>query len=715
MAANRSNPRLVAGPAAVILPLIAAMSFLFVHPVSFRGYYGLWCGAAALLLLAAGWAWRLAEGRHRRRESELETALVERTEALDRERLIERERNRILEMLVSNEPLGTVLDAIARLIRAQRPGALCAILMKRGDACHVASGPDLPREWLAALRAPRAVPFEVWRKPSENQRPGRNPAWKTFISSLEGPAPGTVHSWPIGEANEPLGALLLCYRDTVEAGEYDAKIAETGEKMARLAIEHSHRYDDLHFRAHHDNLTGLPNRVLFDERLDRCLREAEILGRQLAVLCLDLDGFKQVNDNHSRRAGDLMLREVAARIKGALRPGDTVARIGGDKFAIVLSNVEDTAEARKVADRLLEAIRCKPVVVDGRAIPSSASAGIAIFPGDGKDSEQLQRAVAAATNHARNLGGDRAEAFATRNETLDRVRMDEEIRLGLSQGYFVIYYQPKVGTDRKVVGFEALVRMNHPRLGLVPPMSFIPVAEQSGLIVPLGAWVLEEVCRQVSEWQSRGLGRIPVAVNVSPVQICRSDFAQSVGDCLARYGIPAANLELELTESLLISATGVAQEQLQALRDLGVKLSIDDFGTGYSSLSYLHRLRIDSIKLDRSFVQSIDTDLLARRLVQAMIGVAQGLGLIVVAEGVETESQRDALIASGCPLMQGFLFARPQPAGELDDFLRTSALADTAVSSVPSTDDLVRIAASLRLPEGYTAGSVLTGSSVFAA
>jgi EAL domain-containing protein (putative c-di-GMP-specific phosphodiesterase class I) len=249
--------------------------------------------------------------------------------------------------------------------------------------------------------------------------------------------------------------------------------------------------------------------------------------------------------------------------------------------------------------------------------------------------------------------------------------MDEEVRLALRDGYFVVHYQPKVGTDRKLAGFEALVRMNHPVLGQVPPGSFIPIAETSGLIVPLGAWVLEESCRQMAEWRARGLGDVPVAVNVSPVQICRADFASSVAQCLERHGVPAATLELELTESLLISATEVAQAQLKALRDLGVQLSIDDFGTGYSSLSYLHRLHVDSIKLDRSFVQSIDTDIIAHRLVQAMIGVAHGLGLSVVAEGVETESQRDALLAAGCPLMQGFLFARPQPAFELDEILRT--------------------------------------------
>jgi EAL domain-containing protein (putative c-di-GMP-specific phosphodiesterase class I) len=274
--------------------------------------------------------------------------------------------------------------------------------------------------------------------------------------------------------------------------------------------------------------------------------------------------------------------------------------------------------------------------------------------------------------HAKDLGRDRAEAFATRNDKLDRVRMEEEIRLGLQHGWFVVYYQAKVGADRKVVGFEALVRMKHPEHGLIPPMNFVSIAEASGLIVPLGSWVLDEVCRQMADWEKRGLGQVPVAVNVSPAQICRPDFARSVEETLQRHGVSAWNVELELTEGLLINPTETVQRQIRELRALGVRLSIDDFGTGYSSLSYLHRLQIDSIKLDRSFVQSIDTDDLSRRLVQAMMGVAQGLGLSAVAEGVETEAQRTTLLGAGCRVMQGYLFARPKPASELEELLRTS-------------------------------------------
>jgi diguanylate cyclase (GGDEF)-like protein len=665
---------------------------------------------AAVATSVAAAAWRIRERTHRRRENTLELAVVERTQALDRERRRERERNQILEMLVSNQPLEAVFDAVARLVRAQCPDCLCAILMRRGDGYRIAAAPELPGEWLAALQVPHAVPFEVWSTRLEAQQPALNPAWKILMSGLKERGlkeriPVVIHSWPIADDRAPLGALLLFYNEPSGPGELDARVAEEAGRVLRLALEHSRLYDDLNFHAHHDNLTGLPNRMLFEERLDRSLCEADLLAQKLAVLFIDLDCFKQVNDTLSHRVGDLLLCEIASRMKRNLRPGDTAARIGGDEFTIVLNNIANAAEAAEIAARVLESIR-QPVIIEGHQIGATASAGIAIFPDDGKDSEQLQRAADAAMYHAKNLGSDRAEAFATRNDTLDRVRLDEELRLALSEGYFVVYYQPKVGTDRRLVGFEALIRMNHPKHGLIPPASFIPVAEASGMIVPIGKWVLEEVCRQVSEWESRGLGQVRVAVNVSPVQICRPDFAASVEDCLTRYGIAAGNLELELTEGLLINAAGVAQEQLRDLRELGVQLSIDDFGTGYSSLSYLHRLQIDSIKLDRSFVQSIDTDKLACRLVQAMIGVAQGLGLTVVAEGVETEGQRDALIAAGCPFMQGFLFARPQPPAELEELLRFSAAEASRRTADPDPGDLLRLAASMLLTERYSGQSI---------
>jgi diguanylate cyclase (GGDEF)-like protein len=654
-----------------------------------------WAVLGTLVAATAGVAWRARDRGYVLRERALEAAVIERTADLDNERRRERESNKILEMLVANEPLGTILEAVLRSVRQHCPDALCAILLKRGDGCQVAAAVDLPDDWLTALRIPYAIPFEVWRMPLSNQHLLRAPPWRIFASHLESAGPLAVYSRPILQAETQSAAIVLFYRNGIITEESDARAADRGARMAGLAIEQSRLYDGLHFQANHDSLTGLANRAAFEERLDRSLCEAEVLGRRLAVLFIDLDRFKAVNDAFSHRVGDLFLREVAGRIAKTLRPGDMVARIGGDEFTVVVNEVKDAAEVSEIAARMLDAIR-QPLVIDGHEIEASASVGIAVFPDDGTDAETLQRAADAAMYCAKDLGSGRAQTFASRNETLDRVRMDETLRVALREGYFVVHYQPKVGIDRKLAGLEALVRMNHPAHGRISPMSFIPVAESTGLIVALGAWVLDEACRQIAAWELRGLNPLSVAVNVSPVQIRRADFAKSVEDCLARHGVAASSLELELTESLLINAAGVAQEQLRAVRNIGVRLSIDDFGTGYSSLSYLQRLPVDAIKLDKSFVQSIDTDPLAHQLVHAMVDVGTGLGLSVVAEGVETEGQRDALLAAGCSLMQGFLFARPKPAWEVEEFLR----AGHEAPEIANTGDLLQMAASVHAGSG---------------
>ncbi len=670
-----------------------------------------WFSLFAVFSLA--WRRRVAELRHRRSEAALATRLIEQARGIERERLRESERSEILEMILRSEPLGTVLDAVARLTAEHCPDALCAILAKHPEGGHTVFGPDLPDEWLAALRVSQAVPDEAWQRRLDTESSDRQPGWQTFTGSLNGPAPAIIHSWPVaGTSDGPFGALLLCYREISGPTTADLPMIEAARRLASLAIEQGRRYDDLYFEANRDELTGLPNRVFFDKLLNRALPVATAEDRAFAVLSIDLDCFKQINNTWSRRAGDALLREIAVRIKSVLRLDDALARVAGDEFAVILNGAGNAIKAREMAESIRQTIR-RPFAFEGREIEASATTGIAMFPEDGANAEELRRAASGASLEA-DSGTGVGDPLAPGSEALDRATICEELRHGLLHNYFVVYYQPKVDSGRRIVGFEALVRLDHPSRGLIPPTTFIPVAEESGLIVPLGAWVLEEVCRQVSQWRADGLGRNAVAVNVSPVQICRPDFAKSVADCLERHGVAAGDLELELTERLLISAAGVAQEQLQALRDLGVRLSIDDFGTGYSSLSYLHRLRVDAIKLDKSFVQSVDSDALAHRLVKAMIGVAQGLGLSVIAEGIETEGQCEALITAGCPQMQGYLFARPQPAGELEDFLRAGAR-EAAANPTSDTNDLLRIAASMARAEGYSAGVVLGGSSILAA
>jgi diguanylate cyclase (GGDEF)-like protein len=625
--------------------------------------------------------------RRTRRERWLEGAVRQRTIELERERSREKSRNRILEMLVTNQPLGVVLDHVAQLIRAEAPEVVCAFALRHGDRCHVASAPGASPGMLAALQNAHAIPFEVWRGWTDFRTPASDPAWKIFIDGLKEPAPAVIRTRLIGTPEVPQGACLIFDKSNPPCP-INPDIVEQGARLAQLAIEHARFCEDLNFQAHHDGLTGLPNRALFELRLNEAVAEAGRTRRKLAVLFVDLDRLKQINDTMSHRVGDLFLVETAARMRRVVSVDDLVARIGGDEFNILLGNISETAEAEALANRILEAVR-EPIMIEGRSVVASASIGIAVFPDDGTEAEDLRREADAAMYCAKEMGRNRVQAFSEQNETLDSARMDRELKNALRDRLFQVHYQPKVDARGRFKGMEALLRLHHPVHGNIPPNKFIPMAEESGLIVSLGAWVLDEVCRQIALWRATGMGQVPVAVNVSPVQICRPDFASEVEESLRRHLVSPHCLELELTESLLIGSGEETQKQMNHLRSLGIRFSIDDFGTGYSSLSYLHRLRVDAIKLDRSFVQSIDSDEAARRLVQAMIGVAEGLGLGVIAEGVETEEQRQVLIAAGCPQMQGYLFSRPRPPAELENYLRAAA---------SNTDDLLRLETACSVP-----------------
>jgi EAL domain-containing protein (putative c-di-GMP-specific phosphodiesterase class I) len=335
--------------------------------------------------------------------------------------------------------------------------------------------------------------------------------------------------------------------------------------------------------------------------------------------------------------------------------------------------------------RLLETVK-EPVSIEGHQLAITLSIGLAVYPEDGREVEDLQRQADAAMYYAKSLGKNRAQAFADNAVALDGVRMEQELRHALREGWFAVHYQPKFTADYRLAGLEALIRLNHPRDGQILPGQFIAVAEETGLIVSVGAWVIDEVCRQLAEWRRRGLAAVVVAVNVSAIQIARPDFAKSVERCLASHEVPANCLELEVTESLMVNAENEEHRQIQLLRAMGVSISIDDFGTGFSSLSYLHRLKIDAIKLDRACVQTIDSDHGARHLVRAVVHVAKGLGLEVIAEGVETEAQRAELVAVGCPVMQGYLFAYPGPPETIEALLLA-----TVVQQEPLDGDLERL------------------------
>jgi diguanylate cyclase (GGDEF)-like protein/PAS domain S-box-containing protein len=432
--------------------------------------------------------------------------------------------------------------------------------------------------------------------------------------------------------------------------------------------------EQVHFAAFHDALTGLPNRVLFSERLTLALeRSRRRRDYQFAVLFIDLDRFKIINDSLGHSAGDKLLVEVARRLEACLRPTDTVARLGGDEFAVLLDGVGGGHDPEAVAARVQQKL-ARPFDLDGHEVFTSASIGIALS-GTGYDNyEDILRDSDTAMYRAKSNGKARHEVFDRDMHTraVEQLRLENDLRRAIERGEIEVFYQPVVDLSAgRLAGFEALARWRHPTRGLVPPADFIPLAEENGLIVPLGALVLRLACRQVSEWRrSRPTARgLSVSVNISAKQFQQPGLVAMVETTLAEAGLPAPCLRLEVTETVLMQNAEAAAEMLEGLKRLGVKLAIDDFGTGYSSLSYLHRFPFDTLKVDRSFVGRMTTDAESRGIVETILLLASKLGKDVVAEGVETAGQRDALAAAGCRYAQGYLFARPAAAADAEAFL----------------------------------------------
>ncbi|MBI2277958.1 MAG: EAL domain-containing protein [Dechloromonas sp.] len=428
------------------------------------------------------------------------------------------------------------------------------------------------------------------------------------------------------------------------------------------------------FLAHHDNLTGLLNRFSLQDRLEQALLGARRQGQMMAVGIFDLDRFKQVNDTLGHAAGDALLVEVARRLRGSLRESDIVARLGGDEFVVALTDVKDQTAASRTAEKLLDTL-CRPYLIEGRGLNLGASLGLALYPNDGNSAETLMKNADTAMYQAKMQGGSNALLFtsAMNEAVVDRLKLEHELREALASGQFELHYQPKFdGATKCITGFEALVRWRHPGRGLVSPAEFIPVAEETGLIQPLGNWVIREACSQLRAWREEGVAGLSVAVNLSVHQLRSSDLLRVVVQALHENRLDGADLELEITESAAMEDPEASIAQLNALQQLGVRLSIDDFGTGYSSLNYLKRLPVHSLKLDRSFVRDIETDPNDVAICAATIALAHSLGLTVVAEGIETVAQHEFLQSQHCDCFQGYLFGRPMPPLEALDLLLTS-------------------------------------------
>jgi diguanylate cyclase (GGDEF)-like protein len=420
------------------------------------------------------------------------------------------------------------------------------------------------------------------------------------------------------------------------------------------------------YMARHDALTDLPNRVMFQERLEEAFARSA-RGEELAVLCLDIDHFKGVNDTLGHPVGDLLLKQAAARLRECVRDTETAARLGGDEFAVVQIGASQPTSATALAARLIEVISA-PYEIDGNEIVVGMSIGIAIAPGDGADPHQLLKNADLALYRAKADGRGVYRLFEPGMDTRMQARraLELDLRRALTAGEFELFYQPLIDIrTQDVNGFEALIRWRHPERGLIPPIEFIPLAEETGLIVPLGEWILRQACREASAWPSD----ISVAVNLSPLQFKNKNLAAAVVSALASSGLSPSRLELEITESVLLQDDASTLDMLHQFRGLGVKISMDDFGTGYSSLGYLRKFPFDKIKIDRSFIRDMADHEESLAIVRAVTAMGASLGMITTAEGVETREQLDRLRAEGCIQVQGYLFSPPRPASEIDGLL----------------------------------------------
>lgn len=468
-----------------------------------------------------------------------------------------------------------------------------------------------------------------------------------------------------------LGSLSLLYLSLLAIVRRADRIIKAQGEEVRCAHEEVMRHQALH-----DTLTGLPNRASFVERLDGMIKTAKRASERCVVLNLGLDGFKELNDSLGHAAGDQLLREVGQRLQECLRDADITARIGGDEFAVALvvgSAERGVEHIVTAAEKMRHAVSSKNFAIGDRDLTVTTGIGIAIFPDDGADLGALMKSASAALYQAKKMGRNHYQFHtADMNATaLEMSVIEHNLRLALEQQQFRLYYQPQIDLKTgQIVGAEALIRWLHPVRGLVPPAYFIPIAEERGLIVEIGGWVLREACRQIKQWQDAGLPLFPVAINVSALQFQRTNLSQDVMNVLRERGIAPEFLELELTESAVLHDAEKMILIMLALKGIGVRVSLDDFGTGYSSLGQLKRLPLDKLKIDQSFVRGLPVDPDDLAITSAIIAMGKALKLQVIAEGVETQAQLEMLQALGCDEMQGYLAAKPMPAADFFRFVR---------------------------------------------
>jgi diguanylate cyclase (GGDEF)-like protein len=477
----------------------------------------------------------------------------------------------------------------------------------------------------------------------------------------------------VTERHQAEEALLRAHEELEQrVVERTAELASANSQLQEEVFERMQAEQRIWHVAHHDGLTGLPNRTLLHDRLQQALAQAQRSQHRVAVMFLDLDRFKTVNDTLGHAVGDELLKHVAERLTGVVRAVDTVSRLGGDEFVVILHEVSSPDDAVQVAEKILGALAAT-VSIDSHQLRATPSIGISMFPDDGDEVFALMKNADTAMYHAKASGRNNFQFYAREmnEQAAHFFSLETRLRQAVENGQLLLHYQPLVDWPRHAVcGMEALVRWNDPEHGLVAPGEFIPVAEETGLIMPIGEWVLFEALRQNRAWQQEGRPLLPVSVNLSPRQFRQRDLVDILRRILTDTGQPARLLELEITESTLMHDIGETQAKLQEIAAMGVRLAIDDFGTGYSSLSYLKRFPVHKLKIDQSFVRDLKFNPEDAAIVKAIIGLAGSLGLDTLAEGVETREQLDILLGLGCERFQGYLFSRPLSPASADGIFR---------------------------------------------
>lgn len=595
-----------------------------------------------------------------------------------RERL-ELSRNRVLEMVAENQNLDATLEEVARLVDEQCPDALCSVLLLKDELLAWVAAPGFRRETarllkpIRVLRGVAGLPTaEVARSTVFWEDLRICPFWAERVNLAGQLGIASCLSAPVRSAGGALlGMIALHYHEErTRDRSNDAALLESAGRLAGLALERRALTEHLEFQARHDSLTGLPNRAYFLELLGDALREAANGSATLAVLFVDLDRFKQINDILGHALGDRLLKEVGGRLKRLLTEDDLAGRMGGDEFTIVLTHQPDEQAVIRAAQEFLNSFRA-PHQIEENELFVTASIGIAIYPQHGRDAAELLRNADLAMYHAKNSGKNDVELFRAEDHPagLERLRLENALRRALENQEFELLYQPLVGSDDRVQGVEALLTWRHPIYGLISPKQFIPIAEETGLIIDIGSWVIRQACLTCASWDRAGYSMARISVNVSALQFERREFLHTVATALSLSNLPPDRLELELTESYLMRDLTQSAARLAQLRDLGVSIAIDDFGTGYSSLSYLNKLPVDSLKIDQSFLRHLNQPEGSLPVLQSIVRLAHSMNLVVVVEGVETLAELEIVRALGCDKVQGHVYGPALRREEVEELL----------------------------------------------